>query len=70
MNEAVLQSCWMVIEFHLEHNEQMKRNFHAKIVVQPKNATRNTQSTKKEILISANFQVAMRKIHRGDENII
>ena len=56
MKEAVLQSCWMVIEFHIEHNEQIKRNFHARMVMEPK-TSRNTLMAKKDVLISANFQV-------------
>lgn len=55
VKEAVLPSCWMVIEFHLEHIEKMKHNFHAKVVINAV-ASRNACMANKDVLISATFQ--------------
>ncbi|XP_028395168.1 uncharacterized protein LOC114519263 isoform X2 [Dendronephthya gigantea] len=58
VKEAILQSCWVIIEFHLEHNENTSQNFHAKIAMQPKTGSNSRSSrTNKDIQISTTFQM-------------
>ncbi|CAB4004765.1 Myeloid differentiation primary response 88 [Paramuricea clavata] len=57
VKEAILQSCWLIIEFHLEHNDKTRRNFHSKIVMQPKSGLKPRSSrTSKDVQISTTFQ--------------
>ena len=60
VKEAILQSCWVIIEFHLEHNDDTIRNFHSKIVMQPRSKPRCSR-TGKDIQISTTFQVRILK---------
>ena len=56
VKDITLQSCWMVIEFHLEHSGADGGTFHGKITMKPRECD-STIMTKRDVLISANFKV-------------
>ena len=55
IEDVILKSYWMIIEFHLEHMGTEGRSFHGKIMMRPKCG--NSPLLTKDTRISASFKV-------------